>query len=267
MEPELKKIGLVLTNVNITDITDESGYIDAIGQKSASQAIQQARADVADEVKQGEIRVADANREKEVEVANATKLKSIGTREAQREQAVRIADLEKEQIIGEQAATFERDMQIKHAEQEMRLSVADANSKAVDGENIPKRRLPSRKRRCLPNGLTRTNGVNRVNAKPKQRCWKYKTGRWPKRPWPKRNASKPRSVPRSRHLRNPRRHALLSTVRPKQRNVGSKPKVPQPPFMRKSKPKPAVNTKFWPKRATDSGNSSMLAVERRKRSS
>src|SRR5262249_4536192 len=30
LEPELSKIGLQLINVNITDITDESGYIDAI---------------------------------------------------------------------------------------------------------------------------------------------------------------------------------------------------------------------------------------------
>src|SRR6478752_609263 len=43
LEPELAKIGLTLINVNITDITDESGYIDAIGQKAASLAIQQAR--------------------------------------------------------------------------------------------------------------------------------------------------------------------------------------------------------------------------------
>ena len=40
LEPELLKIGLVLINVNITDITDESGYIEAIGQKAASLAIQ-----------------------------------------------------------------------------------------------------------------------------------------------------------------------------------------------------------------------------------
>ena len=39
LEPELQKIGLVLINVNITDITDESGYIDAIGQKAARSAI------------------------------------------------------------------------------------------------------------------------------------------------------------------------------------------------------------------------------------
>jgi len=136
VEPELKKIGLVLINVNITDITDESGYIDAIGQKAASQAIQQARGDVADEVKSGEIRVAQANREKAIEVANATKLREMGTREAEREQAVRIAELEKEQVVGEQKAQFERQMQVKNAEQQMRISVAEANAKAVDGENI-----------------------------------------------------------------------------------------------------------------------------------
>jgi flotillin len=39
LEPELRKIGLVLINVNITDITDNSGYIEAIGQKAAAQAV------------------------------------------------------------------------------------------------------------------------------------------------------------------------------------------------------------------------------------
>jgi len=136
VEPELKKIGLVLINVNITDITDESGYIDAIGQKAASQAIQQARGDVADEVKQGEIRVADAEREKTVMVANATKLREIGTREAAREQAVRIATLEREQTVGEQTAAFQRDIEVKQAEQNKRIAIAEANAAAVDGENV-----------------------------------------------------------------------------------------------------------------------------------
>lgn len=136
VEPELKKIGLVLINVNITDIQDESGYIDAIGQKAASQAIQQARADVADEVKEGEIRVAGAERDKVVQVASATKLREIGTREAAREQAVRIAELEKEQTVGEQTAAFSRDVQVKQAEQAKRVAIAEANATAVDGENV-----------------------------------------------------------------------------------------------------------------------------------
>jgi flotillin len=136
VEPELKKIGLVLINVNITDITDESGYIDAIGKKAASQAIQQARGDVADQEKLGEVRVADAEREKAIQVAAATKLREIGTREAEREKAVRLAELTKEQTIGEQTAAFQRDTQVKEAEQQMRIAVAEANAKAVDGENI-----------------------------------------------------------------------------------------------------------------------------------
>jgi flotillin len=136
VEPELKKIGLVLINVNITDITDESGYIDAIGQKAASQAIQQARADVADEVKQGEIRVAGAERDKVVQVASATKEREIGTREAAREQAVRVAELEKEQTVGEQTAAFQRDVSVKQADQAKRVAIAEANAKAVDGENV-----------------------------------------------------------------------------------------------------------------------------------
>ncbi|HZN33426.1 MAG TPA: SPFH domain-containing protein [Pirellulaceae bacterium] len=135
LEPELAKIGLQLINVNITDITDESGYIDAIGQKAASLAIQQARGDVADNEKMGETRVASAERDKSVQVANARKEQSIGTREAQREQAVRIATLEKEQSIGEKTAAFEKDSQVKQAEQQMRVQVAEADAGAIDGEN------------------------------------------------------------------------------------------------------------------------------------
>jgi flotillin len=135
LEPELAKIGLTLINVNITDITDESGYIDAIGQKAASLAIQQARGDVADNEKMGETRVASAERDKSIQVASANKDQSIGTREAQREQAVRIATLEKEQSVGEKTAAFEKDAQVKLAEQQMRVQVAQADAGAIAGEN------------------------------------------------------------------------------------------------------------------------------------
>jgi flotillin len=134
LEPELKKIGLVLINVNITDITDESGYIEAIGRKAASQAVQKAKVDVAEQEKMGQIGVAEAEREKAIQVASATKTREIGTREAVREQAVRVAQLEKEQKVGEQTAALERETQIKDAERKMRISIADANAKAITGE-------------------------------------------------------------------------------------------------------------------------------------
>jgi len=134
LEPELQKIGLVLINVNITDITDESGYIEAIGRKAAAEAVQKAKVDVALQEKDGQIGVAEAEREKSIQVANATKLREIGTREAQREQAVKVAQLDKETKIGEQTAALEREAQVKDSERKMRIAVADANAKAVSGE-------------------------------------------------------------------------------------------------------------------------------------
>jgi flotillin len=138
LEPELKKIGLVLINVNITDITDESGYIEAIGRKAASEAIQQAEIDVAVQVKHGAIGVAEADREKEIQVANAQKVQTIGTREAERDRAIRVAEMDKEQVVGEQTATFEREAQVADADREKRVRVADANARAIEGENTAK---------------------------------------------------------------------------------------------------------------------------------
>ncbi len=141
LEPELNKVGLSLINVNITDITDESGYIDAIGQKAASLAIQLARGDVADNQKMGEIRVASASRDQAVQVAEAQRDQTIGTRSAERERAVQVAILEKEQAIGERTAVFRQQAEVKEQEREMRISVADADATAIDGENIAQAKI------------------------------------------------------------------------------------------------------------------------------
>ncbi len=138
LEPELKKIGLVLINVNIKDITDESGYIEAIGRKAASEAIQQAEIDVAQQVRKGAIGVAEADRVKAIEVANNEKLREMGVKEAERERAVRVAELSKDRTIGEQKALFEQEAQVREAERQMRIAVAEANAKAVAGENLSK---------------------------------------------------------------------------------------------------------------------------------
>ena len=63
---ELNKIGLEIINVNIKDITDESGYIDAIGKKAAAEAINKAKVEVAQQEKLGAVGEASANKEKEV---------------------------------------------------------------------------------------------------------------------------------------------------------------------------------------------------------
>ncbi len=138
LEPELKKIGLMLINVNIRDIKDESGYIEAIGRKAAATAINQAEIDVAEQSKLGAIGVAAADREKSVQVASAEKVRDIGTKEAERERAVKLAELEKEKNVGEQSARFEQEALVRDREREMRVAVAEANAKAVTGENKSK---------------------------------------------------------------------------------------------------------------------------------
>lgn len=134
LEPELKKLGLVLLNVNITDINDESGYIEAIGRKAAAEAVQKARGDVADQERMGEIRVAEAERERTIQVANAHKAREIGIREAAREQAVRVAELDKEQQVGEQMAAFEKEAQIKEAQRQQAVRVAELDKEQRVGE-------------------------------------------------------------------------------------------------------------------------------------
>ena len=143
LEPELKKIGLILINVNIRDIKDESGYIEAIGRKAASAAIQQAEIDVAEQTKRGAIGVAEAERERAVSVANAEKVRDIGTKDAERERAVKLAELDKDKSVGEQAAKFEQEAALRDKEREMRVRVAEANAKAVTGENRSKAEIAS----------------------------------------------------------------------------------------------------------------------------
>lgn len=71
VEVELKKVGLRLINVNIQDITDESGYIDALGREAAARAINDAKIKVSQREQEGDIGAAEADKEKRIKVAQA----------------------------------------------------------------------------------------------------------------------------------------------------------------------------------------------------
>lgn len=71
VEGELKKIGLRLINVNVTDISDESGYIDALGKEAAAKAINDAKKNVAEKDRDGSIGQANAHRDQRIQVAQA----------------------------------------------------------------------------------------------------------------------------------------------------------------------------------------------------
>jgi flotillin len=82
VEVELKKVGLRLINVNIQDITDESGYIDALGQEAAARAINEAKIKVAQQERDGEIGKAKAEQSRRIEVAAAQATATEGENEA-----------------------------------------------------------------------------------------------------------------------------------------------------------------------------------------
>jgi len=71
VEAELKKVGLKLINVNITDIHDESGYIQALGKEAAAKAINEAKVSVAQKVRDGSIGEANAMQDQRIQVAAA----------------------------------------------------------------------------------------------------------------------------------------------------------------------------------------------------
>ena len=104
VEPELNKIGLYLINVNITDITDESTYIESIGRKAAAEAINKAKVDVADQDKTGAIGEANAVREKTIRVAENMAEAEKGRKKAEADRRVYVQGQEAAAVTGENTA-------------------------------------------------------------------------------------------------------------------------------------------------------------------
>jgi flotillin len=82
VEAELKKIGLRLINVNVTDINDESGYIEALGKEAAAKAINDAKKSVAEKNRDGSIGEANAFRDQRIQVASANSTAIKGENES-----------------------------------------------------------------------------------------------------------------------------------------------------------------------------------------
>ncbi len=129
VEPELNKIGLYLINVNITDITDESDYIRSIGKKAASEAVNRAKVDVAEQEKLGAIGEANANREMVIRVSENQAEAEKGQKHAEANRRIYVQGQEAEAITGENTAKADiananAELGIKQAEAWQRSEVA-----------------------------------------------------------------------------------------------------------------------------------------------
>lgn len=149
---ELNKIGLEMINVNIRDISDESGYIDALGQKAAAEAINQARVDKAQAERAGAIGTSTAQREMEIEVARQAAQAQVGKKQAERDQRISVAQFEAEGLAKEAESRRAQDIAVaeqaalaaqgkKQAEAEQRRKVAVFEAQAVEGENQSKAQI------------------------------------------------------------------------------------------------------------------------------
>ncbi len=152
---ELAKIGLEVINVNIRDITDESGYIEAIGKRAASEAINQAKVEVAEQDKLGATGEAAQNRERVIAVAAEQARATEGKKTAERDQRIAVAKLEAEGQAAEAAAKRHQEVAVAResagtdqgraeADRERRVAVASFEAQSVDGENTSKAQIAER---------------------------------------------------------------------------------------------------------------------------
>lgn len=127
VEAELNKIGLKMINVNVTDIKDESGYIDALGKEAAAKAINEAKIRVAEQERTGDIGKTTAEKERDIKVAETQRDRDTQVAFALKEKEIQIAGANKDENIGKAEAA--RDTRVK---------IAEANAIAVQGENQSK---------------------------------------------------------------------------------------------------------------------------------
>ncbi len=118
---ELRKIGLMLINVNVTDIQDESGYIEALGKEAAAKAINDAKQSVAEKNRDGSIGEANANKEKRISVSAADAQAKVGE-----------ATAGANSIFGENEAL----VRIANSNAERRQKEAEALSLATASEKV-----------------------------------------------------------------------------------------------------------------------------------
>jgi flotillin len=125
---ELEKVGLRLINVNIQDVTDESGYIEALGKEASAKAIADAKIKVAQAERDSEIGKAQADKEMTISVAAAQADATQGKNTAQQQIAQSNADLRIKQAEAARTAQVAENV----AKADVERQTFDAEGKAQE---------------------------------------------------------------------------------------------------------------------------------------
>lgn len=134
VESELKKVGLKLINVNITDIVDESGYIEALGKEAAAHAINAARKSVAEKNRDGSIGEANAVQDQRTQVAAADAKAVDGENTAKIEVANSNALRREKEAEAERTATAAEKVQAAKALEEAYAAEQEAEKARAERE-------------------------------------------------------------------------------------------------------------------------------------
>lgn len=153
VEIELKKVGLKLINVNVTDIKDESGYIEALGQEAAATAINAAKVKVAEQEKIGEIGRAEAQKETRIRTSAANAAAVSGENEAKvaiansdAERREREAEAQRRAVAAEKVAQAKALEEAYSAEQRAEVARAERErasqqANVIVAQEVEKQRL------------------------------------------------------------------------------------------------------------------------------
>lgn len=141
IEPELHKIGLTLINVNITDITDESDYIESIGKKAIAKAVNQAKVDVAEQEKQGEIGKAAADKERSIQVSRLQAEATEGENIAKAKVAMANSTLAEKEAEANKISEIAK----QNAQVEIQQSRSLAETKRLEVEELVPKEIAKRK--------------------------------------------------------------------------------------------------------------------------
>jgi len=153
VETELKKVGLKLFNVNITDLNDGSGYIVALGRDAAARAINEANKSVAEAVRDGESGVANSEKAKRIAIATANaqavegenesqgkiSMSDAARREVQAEAERRAVAAEMIAKANAEKASYKAQEEAEHARAEREMARLEAD--ILVNQQIEKRRI------------------------------------------------------------------------------------------------------------------------------
>lgn len=128
IDTELRKFGLYLMNINISDIRDAANYIVNLGKEAESKAQNEAQANIEEQEKLGAIKIANQIKERETRVAETRKDQEVAIAATRKEQEISVAQTDKERVSQVALANADKESQVARAEAEMNINVEQANT-------------------------------------------------------------------------------------------------------------------------------------------